>query len=65
MGPELVSLRLCSTPDQHGYGTYISFLVSNIIFWGLWWPGAMDQWQRCAAARTAKISLNRTWGTIG
>jgi Na+/proline symporter len=52
-------------PDRQGYIPYLSFLVSNIIFWGLWWPGAMDQWQRCAAARSPGISLNRTWGTIG
>src|SRR5437588_4592019 len=25
----------------------------------------MDQWQRCAAARTRRLSLNAIWGTIG
>jgi hypothetical protein len=25
----------------------------------------MDQWQRCAAARTRQLSLNSVWGTIG
>ena len=52
-------------PDRQGFGLYLSFLGSNFIFWGLWWPGAMDQWQRCAAARTTRLSLNREWGTIG
>ena len=52
-------------PDKQGYMLYISFCISNIIFWGLWWPGAMDQWQRCAAARTRQLSLHPVWGTIG
>jgi Na+/proline symporter len=52
-------------PDQHGYLPYISFCLSNVIFWGLWWPGAMDQWQRCAAGRTRRLSLNPIWGTVG
>jgi Na+/proline symporter len=52
-------------PDKQGYIPYISFCLSNIIFWGLWWPGAMDQWQRCAAARTRRLSLHPIWGTIG
>ena len=51
-------------PDHQGYLPYASFVLSNIVFWGLWWPGAMDQWQRCAAARR-KISLSNVWGTIG
>lgn len=52
-------------PDGHGFKWYASFLGSNFIFWGFWWPGAMDQWQRCAAARTPKMSLQPWWGTIG
>lgn len=52
-------------PDHQGYLPYASFCLSNIVFWGLWWPGAMDQWQRCAAARKSSLSLNKTWGTIG
>jgi Na+/proline symporter len=52
-------------PDRQGFAPYLSFLGSNFIFWGLWWPGAMDQWQRCAAARTTRVSLNREWGTTG
>jgi Na+/proline symporter len=52
-------------PDHQGYIPYLSFVLSNIVFWGLWWPGAMDQWQRCAAARTRKLSLNTVWGTFG
>jgi len=52
-------------PDRQGYIPYISFLLSNIVFWGLWWPGAMDQWQRCAAAQTTEIPLDKKWGTAG
>ncbi|HXH92317.1 MAG TPA: hypothetical protein VNN25_12115 [Thermoanaerobaculia bacterium] len=52
-------------PDHQGYFPYASFVLSNIVFWGLWWPGAMDQWQRCAAARTRRLSLNNIWGTVG
>lgn len=52
-------------PDHQGYVPFLSFALSNIFFWGLWWPGAMDQWQRCAAGKTRRLSLNSLWGTIG
>jgi Na+/proline symporter len=52
-------------PDRQGFLAYASFCLSNIVFWGLWWPGAMDQWQRCAAGRTRRLSLHPVWGTIG
>lgn len=52
-------------PDRRGYGFYLSFLASNIIFWGAWWPVAMDQWQRCAAARSIQGALSPMWGTTG
>jgi len=57
-------------PDGRGRGYYLSFIISNLFFWGLWCPGAMDQWQRCAAARFDggaydRVWADRVWGTVG
>ncbi|MFO0415770.1 MAG: hypothetical protein ACK5Y6_00645 [Pseudomonadota bacterium] len=58
-------IQLVFNPDRQGVWGYVSFLISNIIFWGLWWPTAMDQWQRCAATKERSSSLSSFWGTVG
>jgi len=58
-------LQFMMNPDKQGVSAYMSFIASNLVFWGLWWPGAMDQWQRCAATHDIDSSLNKIWGTIG
>lgn len=41
------------------------FVVMNLLFWTAWWPVAMDQWHRCAAAASADIPTDKEFGTAG
>ena len=52
-------------PDGKGYIPYVSFCLSNIIFWGLWWRGAMDRVATLRCRTHPSSSLNSIWGTIG
>lgn len=53
-------------PDGSGVFNFLFFVVlMNIIFWGLWWPSAMDQWHRAAATRDFKNIANKRMGATG
>ncbi|WP_303316979.1 hypothetical protein Q4Q34_03255 [Flavivirga abyssicola] len=53
-------------PDGSGVFNFLFFVVlMNIVFWGLWWPSAMDQWHRSAATRDFKNIANKKMGATG
>lgn len=64
--PDLYSVDAYLNGDGQGIVPFILFFViMNVLFWGGWWPAAMDQWQRCAATRDRMVALNKTSGTAG
>ncbi len=59
-------LEVLFNPSGEGYFNFIFlFLITNLIFWGFWWPSAMDQWHRCAATQAEKSALDSKFGTTG
>jgi len=40
----ILSFDAIFNPDDSGYGMFaVFFIVANLLFWGGWWPSAMDQ----------------------
>ena len=63
--PTTISAAL-TNPDGSGVLQFLlMFGAANLVFWGLWWPSAMDQWHRCAASGQAATALDRKIGTQG
>ena len=54
-------------PDGSGRLEFLlMFVFTNILFWGGWWPAAMDQWQRYAATKSNDdVAFNKKYGTMG
>ena len=58
-------LGMIFNPDDQGVLYFALFFVFNLVFWGVWWSVAMDQWHRCAATRDVNKSLDKRFGTAG
>ena len=54
-------------PEGSGHFKFLlTFVITNILFWGGWWPAAMDQWQRYAATQSNDaIAFHENFGTMG
>jgi Na+/proline symporter len=61
----LLDIRSVFDPLGEGVLSFLFFFVfMNLIFWGAWWPAAMDQWHRVAATKSSKSALDKYYGTL-
>lgn len=62
-GDSIWSLLVAPKTAASTFDHLFIFVFLNIVFWGAWWPVAMDQWHRTAATRSEEISTNKVAGT--